>query len=279
MLKKKKLMTILKNKSEASSIVAQLMKASLDYDHIESLLPASINSDFFIKSCMLYISQEESLLKCTGDSILASMYTAAQVGLVPSRQTRQAYFVAAKDECQFLPGYRGLLDLCYRSGMVKSVGSRIVYSDDEFTFKYGTTQFIDHAPSMNPNPSRVMTHAYCVIELNGGIFFEVRSKDQIDERRMNCSLSSRWFWDNYYDEMARNEILKITLKTVPVSHDVQHAVGLSDNFEYGDLQRTKDSPEPELATKKKVMAKAKSSVNMIENLIKKTNDKINEDNI
>src|SRR6478609_1541871 len=109
-----------------------LILESLDLKRVDSLLPSGINGEFFKESCMLYLQQEQSLIDCTDKSILAAIYAAAQVGLVPSRQTRRAYFVAAKDECQFLPGYRGLLDLCYRSGMVKNVGSRIVYSDDQF---------------------------------------------------------------------------------------------------------------------------------------------------
>ena len=45
----------------------------------------------------------------------------AQLGLEPGSGMGQAYLIPFKDECQFIIGYRGLLNLVYRSGHLRSL--------------------------------------------------------------------------------------------------------------------------------------------------------------
>ena len=66
------------------------------------------------------------------------MMTAAQLGMEPNTPLGQAYLIPFYNnkthcsECQFQLGYKGLIDLAYRSGEVSIIQAQVVYEHDSF---------------------------------------------------------------------------------------------------------------------------------------------------
>ena len=71
--------------------------------------------------------------------------TCAQLGLRPG-VLGQAYVLPFWDKkdrmykAQFVAGYRGLVDLAYRSDRVLSIGARIVHANDYFEIEYNAIE-------------------------------------------------------------------------------------------------------------------------------------------
>ena len=86
---------------------------------IAKALP-SVMTERFTRIVLSTLSSNPKLAQCTPNSFLASMMTAAQLGVEPNTPLGQAYLIPYRNhgtmECQFQIGYKGLIDLAYRSG-------------------------------------------------------------------------------------------------------------------------------------------------------------------
>ena len=105
---------------------------------IKKALPSVITPERFTRMVLSALSVNPKLASCTPKSFLGAMMSAAQLGLEPNTPLGQAYLIPYKnkgiDEVQFQIGYKGLIDLAYRSGEVEVVQAQIVYENDEFEF-------------------------------------------------------------------------------------------------------------------------------------------------
>ena len=72
------------------------------------------------------------------------------LGLEPNTPLGQAYLipytVKGVPTVQFQIGYKGLIDLAYRSGEIESIQAHVVYENDSFDFNYGLEPKLMHKP-------------------------------------------------------------------------------------------------------------------------------------
>jgi len=98
---------------------------------IKKALPSVITPERFTRMVLSAISVNPKLATCTKASFLGAMMNAAQLGLEPNTPLGQAYILPYQNkgvlEAQFQIGYKGLIDLAYRSGEVELVQAHIVY--------------------------------------------------------------------------------------------------------------------------------------------------------
>ena len=89
---------------------------------IARALPQAITPERFTRMALSAVSSNPDLSHCESKSFLGAMMTAAQLGLEPNTPLGQAYLIPYKDKgelkAQFQLGYKGLIDLAYRSGSV-----------------------------------------------------------------------------------------------------------------------------------------------------------------
>ena len=91
---------------------------------IKAALPAVMTPERFTRITLSALSTSPKLQSCTPPSFLGAMMTAAQLGVEPNTPLGQAYLIpywskkVGANECQFQLGYKGLIDLAYRSGDV-----------------------------------------------------------------------------------------------------------------------------------------------------------------
>ena len=106
---------------------------------IRKALPSVLTPERFTRITLSALSTNRKLQETTPASFLGAMMTAAQLGLEPNTPLGQAYLIPFRNkgtlECQFQLGYKGLIDLAYRSGQITVIQAHTVYANDEFHYE------------------------------------------------------------------------------------------------------------------------------------------------
>lgn len=219
-------------KAAANTAVAKKGPTSIqDYikvmaPEIKKALPSVMTPERFTRITLSALSTNPQLGACTPKSFLGAMMTAAQLGLEPNTPLGQAYLIPFKNhgvlECQFQLGYKGLIDLAYRSGEVAVIQAHTVYSNDEFEYELGMDPKLRHIPAKSNRGDPIYFYAIFKTK-SGGYGFEVMSKSDIDDHARRYSQSSRKGssspWQTNYEEMAKKTVLKRVLKYAPLKSD------------------------------------------------------------
>ena len=197
---------------------------------IKKALPSVLTPERFTRMVLSAISTTPKLGVCTPNSFLGAMMNAAQLGLEPNTPLGQAYLIPYKnkgvDEVQFQIGYKGLIDLAYRSGEIEVVQAHIVYANDEFTCEYGLEPKLVHKPAVSDRGDPVRVYAMFKTK-SGGYGFEVMSMDDVRNHaaRYSQSYNSSYSpWKTNFEEMAKKTVLKKVLKYAPLKSDFVRAV-------------------------------------------------------
>ena len=197
---------------------------------IKKALPSVITPERFTRMTLSAISVNPKLATCTPASFLGAMMSAAQLGLEPNTPLGQAYLIPYKnrgvDEVQFQIGYKGLIDLAYRSGEVELVQAHIVYENDEFTCEYGLEPKLVHKPADRDRGEAIKVYAMFKTK-TGGYGFDVMSMDDVRrhaEKYSQAYKSGFSPWKSNFEEMAKKTVLKRVLKYAPLKSDFVRAV-------------------------------------------------------
>ena len=111
---------------------------------IKKALPSVMTPERFTRITLSALSTNPKLAQCTPQSFLGAMMTAAQLGLEPNTPLGQAYLIPYRNEkqnrleCQFQLGYKGMIDLAYRSGEIQTIQAQIGHANDTLIAEYGT---------------------------------------------------------------------------------------------------------------------------------------------
>jgi recombination protein RecT len=211
---------------------------------IKKALPSVITPERFTRMVLSAMSTNPKLSSCTPGSFLGAMMSAAQLGLEPNTPLGQAYILPYMNkgtlEAQFQIGYKGLIDLAYRSGEVELVQAHIVYSNDTFECEFGLEPKLVHKPADSDRGDPVKVYAMFKTK-SGGYGFDVMSMDDVKkhaEKYSQAYKSNYSPWKTSYEEMAKKTCLKRVLKYAPLKSDFVKAMvqdeviksGLSDDM-------------------------------------------------
>src|SRR6266536_1130181 len=154
---------------------------------LDKLLGPTLTVEQFKTAAMTYLRMQPKLYECNPYSVVGGLRLGAQLGLSLG-PLGHFYLVPFKNEAVFILGYRGMIELAYRSGKVRRIQAAVVREGDAFAYRYGTRQFLDHTPSTESRESPWVA-VYAVAELtNGGKPFEVLDRGHV-EARMKRSAS------------------------------------------------------------------------------------------
>lgn len=200
---------------------------------IAKALPAVITPERFTRMVLTALSTTPKLAVCTPQSFLGAMMSAAQLGLEPNTPLGQAYLIPRENrrkgvtETVFEIGYKGLIDLAYRSGMVSTIGAWEVRQNDEFAYELGVAQALKHVPAAKDRGEPVAYYAVLKMK-DGGYSFCVMTMDEITAHAAKYSESYKGGfsspWKTNFDEMAKKTVLKRLLKYCPLKSDFARAV-------------------------------------------------------
>lgn len=203
---------------------------------IKKALPNTITPERFTRIVLSAISNNKQLQQCTPTSFLAGMMNAAQLGLEPNTPLGQAYLIPYKNkgtlEAQFQIGYKGLIDLAYRSGQVKTIYAEEVCENDEFEYELGLNPKLVHKPAIKDRGDVI--YYYAVFKLvNGGEGFAVMSKDDVKKHMNRFSKAAQAGfspWQTNFDEMAKKTVIKKVLKYAPLSTDIMNQIAQDETI-------------------------------------------------
>ncbi len=220
---------------------------------IATALPKHLTAERMIRVALTAFQRTPALQDCSPISVVGCVVQASELGLELAGPLGQAYMVpyynknTKQKEAQFQVGYRGLMDLAYRSGKVQTFNAHCVYANDKFKFSYGTKPLVTHEPTLN-DPGDVVA-VYAVLNLTGGGFdFEVMSTIQIENHRKKYSKQKDGGdynpWNTAWEEMAKKTVIRKLAKRAPVSIEVRRAAALD---EYGEAAMLPAFDLPELS--------------------------------
>ena len=206
---------------------------------IAKALPSVITPERFTRIVLSAISVNPRLAECTPKSFLGAMMTSAQLGLEVNTPLGQAYVIPYMNhgvmEAQFQIGYKGQIDLAYRSGDVEVIQSHIVYENDDFVCEYGLEPKLTHKPADSNRGEPVKVYAVFKTK-SGGFGFEVMSIDDIRRHAAKYSKSYNSTsspWKTNFEEMAKKTVLKRVLKYAPMKSDFVRAIAQDETIKHG----------------------------------------------
>lgn len=194
-------------------------------------------------------STNPALLDCTPASLFGGVVRAAQLGLVIGGPTGESYLIPFGNskkgvkEATLIVGYRGYLQLAHRSGQVRRVTPRTVRQGDQFYVRYGSGQAILHEPVRNNTEPE--TDFYVILEtVTGGIDFECASREEMVAHRDRYATvrnapqyvrdKSPWYSTGpEFAQMCHKTLIRRLAKRMPLSADMNLAIGLDEQAEVG----------------------------------------------
>lgn len=192
---------------------------------IAKALPSVITPERFTRMVLSAISSNKDLANVEPKSFLGAMMQAAQLGLEPNTPLGQAYIIPYKDhgvqKAQFQLGYKGMIDLAYRSGEVSIVDAQVVYENDDFSYELGLDPKLHHVPALKDRGDATMVYAMFRTK-SGGFGFQVMSMDDVRKHasRFSKAYSSSYSpWTTNFEEMAKKTVMKKALKYAPLKSD------------------------------------------------------------
>lgn len=235
--------TSIQNRTNSGQLAEKNAKATLEgyikalAPEIEKALPSVITPERFTRMTMTALSSNPLLGKCTPKSFLGAMMNAAQLGLEPNTPLGQAYLIPyynnreKKYEVQFQIGYKGMVDLAYRSGEVSIIQAMIVHENDLFECEFGLEPKLKHVPADKDRGKPVKVWAAFKTQ-NGGFGFDVMSMDEAEKFALKYSQPYKQGkntpWKTDFEEMAKKTILKRVLKLAPMKSDFVKAAIAQD---------------------------------------------------
>jgi recombination protein RecT len=197
-------------------------------------LPKHLNADRLARLAVTAFSTTPKLQQCSPDSIIASIMTAAVLGLEPN-VNGQCFLVPYGTTCTLVPGWKGLCDLAQRSGRC-SVWTGCVHEGDVFEYALGDSPFIRHVPGDEDDDSRI-THVYSVGRINGSEWpvIEVWSVGKVKKHRDRYNkVGAKHYSFRDWEMYARKIPLLQVLKYMPQSIELANAIAINDAHEMGN---------------------------------------------
>lgn len=205
---------------------------------IARALPRHVNPDRMARVVTTALRTVPKLEECTPASFLGCVIQCAQLGLEPCTPLGHAYLIpfnnrrAGTVDCTLIIGYKGMIDLARRSGIVTSVYAEPVHEHDEFSWQLGTKPMINHRPSDKEGGK--LTHVYAVARIRDSEpIFKVLTKAQVDERRGRSRASSSGPWVTDYEAMALKSAVRALAAWMPQSAEFARAVQLDEAADKG----------------------------------------------
>jgi recombination protein RecT len=202
---------------------------------IYSLVPDKKMVDRMLRVIAMEIKKNPNLMNCKPESVWGSVLNDAQLGLEVGGTRGLCYLIPYKDQCQFILGYRGMLDLIGRANILSNIPiPRIVYKNDIFKLQYGDSPRLTHLPADDDRGE--IKGAYVVFELKtGGKAFDYMSIEEIYQIRDKSPgyASSKSAWHTDPTAMILKCPIRRIFKYIPTNPMLQHAIGLDEAADYG----------------------------------------------
>jgi recombination protein RecT len=187
----------------------------------------------FLSSAMATVQKTPELLNCTPVSLINSLMTMAQLGLMPSDVAGEAYILPYSGKAQFQLGYQGILTLFYRAGG-QSVRAEVVRKNDKFSYINGVMNHeIDITKSNDERGEIVAVYAIAKVG-DREISKAMNIADVMKYKEFSKAKDSKYSpWNSGLDPeswMLKKVVLKQLAKLLPKNETINKAIA-EDNQE------------------------------------------------
>ncbi|WP_412021503.1 recombinase RecT [Burkholderia cepacia] len=197
-------------------------------------LPKHLTADRMARLAVTAFSSTPKLQECEPKTIVAGIMTAATLGLEIGVDG-QGFLVPYGRTCQFVPGWKGLVDLVSRSGRA-TVWTGAVFEGDEFDYALGDSPFIRHRPGEENDPDKI-THVYAVGRVNGSEHpvIEVWTVGKVRKHRDKYNKQgAKHYSFRDWEMYARKIPLLQVLKYMPKSIELSNAMAIANAADNGN---------------------------------------------
>lgn len=215
-------------------LLAKNMKA------IKSALPKHLTAERVARVALNSIRKNPKLCQCAPETLCMAIMEASSLGLEID-QRGQAYLVSFWNsktgtyDVQLITGYKGLIDLVYRSGKVSSIMAEVVGENDKFNVTLGLEPKLEHVPNLAGRGEIIAAYAVAIMK-EGQKQFTVILREDIDKIRNASKSKDSGPWKDWESEMVKKTVLKRLCKMLPLSPEIQRATALEDAAEAGIAQ-------------------------------------------
>lgn len=223
-----------RQKQETNKFMEQIATRQQSF---QSLLPKGMDAAWFLSEVKTAVVRAPKLLECDRMSVFDALTTCAQLGLSPSGRLGSAYLLPFGGKCTLVIGYKGFVDLAYRSGEVVGFGAQVVHEEDDFDYSEGFgVQIHRHVrcEEANPGPLR---YVYAWAEMRGGYKVSVlmlRREVLAIKAAAPGAKKADSPWHTHEAEQWKKTAIRRLIKLLPLSP--QKAAGLSRAQEVEDAQ-------------------------------------------
>lgn len=223
-------------------------------DQIAKVLPSVLSPEQFTRLTLNALMTTKHLAECDMGTFYAAVMTCAQLGLKPN-VNGEGYLLPYYNtknrcyNCQFIPGYRGLMMLARRSGEIASIDAQTVYENDTFELSYGFEPALIHKPLLTGNRGAVKGFYAAVIMKDGGkngFYMSVDDAKKYGEKYSKSFDNGPWKTD--FEAMAKKSCLRQVLKYCPCSTDVEKAIEAEDKYDDNYVDTSFLDPDAEIDT-------------------------------
>jgi recombination protein RecT len=209
---------IAERRADPVSVVRQTLTTM--GDQLKMALPSHVSVDKFHRVTMTAIQSTPALLDADRRSLFGAITKAAQDGLLPDG--REGALVMFGKQVQWMPMVAGILKKVRQSGELVSIAAHVVYEADDFIYRLGDDESIEHCPPALDKPRGNPIGVYAVATLTSGAKVrEVMSKEQIEKVRKVSRASGNGPWVQWWEEMARKTVIRRLSKRLPMSTDIE----------------------------------------------------------
>lgn len=185
---------------------------------IKSMLPPHVDLKKFQRIAFTAVQKSPNLAGQAG--LLESVIDCAKDGLMPDG--KEAALVPFKGKVTYMPMVAGILKKIRQSGELKSLTANVVLEGDEFrSWTDENGPHFKHESSLLSESTNIIGAYAVAITKDGGTYFEVLKKSDIEKIRKSSSGGENGPWKTWYDEMAKKSAIRRLAKRLPMSTDIE----------------------------------------------------------
>lgn len=194
------------------------------------------NADRYARLALTAFRTNPKLAECNPLSVFAGVILASQLGL-ELNVLGQAYLVPFGNEAQFIPGWKGYVDLVHRSGRA-ICWTGCVFKGDKFEYQLGDNPFVRHVPMGNDDETEI-THAYAIGHVKGieWPIVEVWPVEKISRHRDRINrVGQKHYSYKNWEMYCRKVPLLQAIKYLPASVELSTLVAMDTHANMGQSQ-------------------------------------------
>jgi recombination protein RecT len=204
---------------------------------LRSALPRHVRPERIIRVVLSAMTSNPDILECDPNTVILSIMRAASMGLEPDGgPLGQGYLVPFWNskrrckECQFIPGYRGLVKLARNSGEVEDVWAKVVYETDDFEFDELNNTPTRHRRNYDLEEPGKMIGAYAGARFRSGYtrYEYMPAREILSVKARTASKTKEGVivgpWKDHEGEMWKKTVVRRLSKMLPLSAEVASVV-------------------------------------------------------